>query len=227
MAAPLALVLAGIGGSVGYVLQRRSWRPLEKNALLGALLLSVPTLMGAESTRSPDSRLLTVRTVVEIDAPPEEVWQRVIAFTELPEPREWLFRLGFAYPRRAALHGRGVGAVRECVFSTGSFVEPIDVWDEPQRLGFSVATQPPPMQEGTLYSDLHPAHLDDYLRSERGQFLLAPIGGGRTRLEGTTWYRHQIWPAAYWRLWSDPIIRRIHMRVLAHIKQLAEHRRRS
>ena len=53
MAAPLGLVLAGIGGSVGYVLQRRSWRSLEKNALLGALLLSVPIIMGAESSASP------------------------------------------------------------------------------------------------------------------------------------------------------------------------------
>lgn len=29
-------------------------------------------------------------------------------------------------------------------------------------------------------------------------------------------------PATYWRLWSDAIVHRIHLRVLRHIKQLAE-----
>jgi len=37
-------------------------------------------------------------------------------------------------------------------------------------------------------------------------------------LEGTTWYYHNIKPAAYWQLWSDYIIHKIHVRVLNHIK---------
>jgi hypothetical protein len=44
------------------------------------------------------------------------------------------------------------------------------------------------------------------------------LGGGRTRLEWTTWYQHHMWPAAYWRLWSDYLIHAIHRRVLRHIK---------
>lgn len=31
-----------------------------------------------------------------------------------------------------------------------------------------------------------------------------------------------MWPAEYWQLWSDAIIHRIHLRVLTHIKRLAE-----
>ncbi len=45
---------------------------------------------------------------------------------------------------------------------------------------------------------------------------------GRTRLEGTTWYTNRMWPADYWRLWSDLIIHRIHSRVLRHIQALSE-----
>jgi hypothetical protein len=41
---------------------------------------------------------------------------------------------------------------------------------------------------------------------------------------GTTWYTNRMWPAAYWSLWSDAIIHRIHGRVLRHIQQLAESR---
>ena len=45
---------------------------------------------------------------------------------------------------------------------------------------------------------------------------------GRWQLEGTTWYRHNLWPATYWQVWSDYIIHRIHLRVLEHIKERAE-----
>ena len=51
-------------------------------------------------------------------------------------PDEWLFQTGLAYPVRAEIQGRGVGRVRTCEFSTGPFVEPIEVWDEPRLLRF-------------------------------------------------------------------------------------------
>jgi hypothetical protein len=107
------------------------------------------------------------------------------------------------------------------VFDTGTFVEPIDVWQEPTLLRFRVDDQPEPMHEWSPYA-IHPPHLDGYLKSRRGQFRLVDLGGGRTRLEGTTWYSNAMWPAAYWQLWSDGIIHRIHGRVLGHIKRLAE-----
>jgi hypothetical protein len=87
-----------------------------------------------------------------------------------------------------------------------------------------VAANPAPMQEWSLYSAIRPRHLHGFLVSRRGQFLLSPLPGGRTRLEGTTWYQHGLWPGGYWRLWSDAIIHRIHLRVLRHVKQLAEKR---
>jgi len=46
--------------------------------------------------------------------------------------------------------------------------------------------------------------------------------GGRTLLQGTSWYQHGLWPAEYWRWWSDAIIHRIHMRVLNHVRDLSE-----
>ena len=55
-----------------------------------------------------------------------------MTFQELPEPTDWLFRVGIAYPMRARIQGTGVGAVRYCEFSTGAFIEPIEVWKEPR-----------------------------------------------------------------------------------------------
>ena len=78
------------------------------------------------------------------------------------------------------------------------------------------------MEEWTFYSSLDAPHLEGYLVSERGRFLIENLGDGTTRLEGTTWYRHRMWPAGYWRLWSDFLMHRIHRRVLRHIKTEAE-----
>src|SRR5262249_15306990 len=205
------------GGAVAQCLEGPG-RPAPSPAPLAAVALFAPLLMAAEQANPPEAPLLQVTTSVEVEAPPEVVWAQVVAFSEMAPPEELVFRVGIAYPMRATLDGEGVGAVRHCVFSTGAFVEPITVWDAPRRLAFDVTAQPAPLQEWTPWRRIAPAHLDGYLRSERGEFRLLARPGGRTRLEGTTWYRHDLWPAAYWRLWSDAIIHRIHARVLRHIR---------
>ena len=78
------------------------------------------------------------------------------------------------------------------------------------------------MRELSFWGDVHPPHLDGFLRSRRGEFRLIPLPGGRTLLRGTTWYENRMWPAAYWRLWSDELIGSIHERVLAHVARWAE-----
>ena len=222
MAAPLGLLCAMAGGAVAYVIQSRSGSSTHVAATFSIVLLFVPVLMGAEQATHLVPPVYAVRSSIEIDAPPEAVWKQVVAFTQIPEPRELLFRAGIAYPIRAEIVGHGVGAERHCIFSTGAFVEPIEVWDEPRLLKFSVTSNPPPMQEWTPYSKIETPHLKGFLVSNGGQFLLTALPNGRTRLEGTTWYRHSLWPAEYWRLWSDEIIHKIHMRVLRHIKTDAE-----
>jgi hypothetical protein len=222
MAAPIAFVVASIGGGLGYAVQKSfHWRA-ESPKLFCSILTLVPLAMGLEHAVSPTLPLLEVKSSVIVNASPENVWRNVVSFAELPPPTEMIFKLGVAYPIRAEISGCGVGAVRHCNFSTGPFVEPIEVWDEPRLLKFSVTQNPEPMQEWTPYREVHPAHLDGYLESRAGQFRLVPLSDGRTLLEGTTWYYHHLWPADYWQFWSDHIIHTIHLRVLNHVKQLSE-----
>lgn len=221
MAAPLAFPLALMGGTLGWLIQRAP-RHAGASASLILLLVALPALMGAESVDGARDAASPLATSIDIAASPEVVWRHVVSFSELPAPAHWIFKLGFAYPTRATIAGRGVGAVRHCEFTTGPFVEPITVWDEPRLLKFSVSSQPAPMTESSWYPDIKPPHLDGFLVSEAGQFELAPLPGGGTRLTGTTWYRHEIRPSWYWRPWSNFIIHRIHERVLAHIKTLSE-----
>lgn len=132
------------------------------------------------------------------------------------------FRAGIAYPVRARIWGRGVGAVRHCEFSTGPFVEPITIWDEPRLLAFDVTQQPHPMRELSPYRALDPPHLSGFFQSRRCQFLFMRLPDGGTRLDGTTWYTQSLWPGSYWRLWSDYLVHKIHSRVLEHIKSESE-----
>ena len=78
------------------------------------------------------------------------------------------------------------------------------------------------MKETGLYGNIYPKHLTGYFVSKQGQFTLSPLSGGRTLLEGTSWYQHGLWPAEYWRWWSDAIVHRIHVCVLEHIRRLSE-----
>ncbi|PYV04269.1 MAG: hypothetical protein DMG26_07885 [Acidobacteria bacterium] len=208
--------LGALGGWLAY--RAEPGRQTARNVTM-LLLLSPATL--AWDVKAPPP-VFEVRTAITVAATPEQVWKHVVTFSELPEPREWYYRAGLAYPMRARIEGLGPGAIRYCEFSTGPFVEPIEVWDEPRLLQFRVTENPAPMHERSPYGHIQPKHLHGYLVSERGQFRLTKLANGHTLLEGATWYQHGLWPAEYWKWWSDAIIHRIHLRVLNHVRMLSE-----
>jgi uncharacterized membrane protein YhaH (DUF805 family) len=215
MAIPLGLVVGLLGAAMGRAIALSGRRAISP-ALSAILLLPISAVL--EHPGATGIILHEVQSSVVINAPPERVWEHVIAFQPIPQPSELVFRLGIAYPRYARIDGAGIGAVRYCVFSTGVFVEPIIDWEPGRRLGFDVVSSPAPLRELSLYANLSPPHLHGYLRSRRGEFRLVPLPGGGTRLEGSTWYGIEMAPEAYWQLWSDFLIHQIHRRVLEHIK---------
>ena len=220
MAAPIGLLFTYIGHWIGYAIIKSKMNGNTPAAMI-ILSLSVPALMAFEHSVKVEDDLRLVTTSMEINAPIETVWKNVIHFSPLEEPKEFLFKAGIAYPISAQIDGEGIGAIRHCNFSTGSFSEPITVWNEPRLLKFNVNDQPEPMKEISLY-DIHPNHLHGYWVSQKGEFKLTSLPNGHTRLEGTTWYFNKIKPSAYWTIWSDYIIHKIHERVLGHIKIQAE-----
>ena len=220
MAFPIAAVLSVVGALLAWLIM--SSAHAAKAQKPAAMLVLLPMLaVGEAKTIQPTLREVT--TTIEIDAPPERVWPNVIGFSELPAPPSWMYRLGIAYPMRARIQGSGVGAVRYCEFSTGPFVEPITVWDEPRRLAFDVTAQPPSMTEWSPYQSVKAPHLEGYMVSKGGEFRLVPLPGGRTRLEGTTHYTLAIYPELYWVMYGEVLLHGIHNRVLHHIKNLSEH----
>lgn len=222
MALPLIAPLAILGASMGYLIGKRL-SPSLAGATPLLLVVSFPFLVAVESSQSPTPRLHEVTTRIEVLAPIQSVWDEVIAFDRIDEAPAGIFRLGIAYPIEARIEGHGVGAVRHCIFSTGPFVEPITRWDEPHVLEFDVTSNPLPMKEFSPWGALDAPHLHGTFTAERGRFQLYEQDG-KTILEGTTWYRQTISPDFYWHRISDHLIHLIHLRVLEHIKQQAEHK---
>lgn len=220
MAAPIAMALSVLGSILGFLFVSEDPGSAEKSTLL--LLLAIPLTSFVEKDMLPETT--SVITSIEINATPEQVWKNVIEFPPLQEPQEFLFKAGISYPTNAVIEGTGVGAVRHCNFTTGSFVEPVTKWNEPYLLAFDVRSQPAPMKELSFW-DIDAPHLHDFFVSEKGQFKLTALPGGKTLLEGTTWYHHDIKPVFYWKIWSDLIIHKIHERVLTHIKRNSENKR--
>lgn len=219
MAFPIALVLGAVGALVG--------RPVagaghQRGHHAGVLLALIPFVLAAEQL-DPTPPVREVATGIIVNAPPEVVWPNVVGFADLPNDNlPWYFAMGIAYPQRAVIEGQGVGAVRYCEFSTGPFVEPITVWDEPHRLAFDVVDQPPCMHEWSPWNRVNAPHVEGYIVSHRGEFRLTALPDGRTRLEGSTWYHLDMAPQFYWTIWSDWLLHSIHYRVLHHVRDLSE-----
>ena len=213
MATPFVLLFTWLGTVIGHTLITKA--PDNTPISLFILISIIPPMSFIEKEFAPT--LSSVTTSIEINADPNRVWKNIVEFPQLDEPNEFIFKTGIAYPINASIEGTGVGAIRHCNFSTGSFVEPITIWDEPNLLKFDVLQQPTPMKELSIW-DINAPHLHDYFVSKQGQFKLTQLANGNTLVEGTTWYYNDIKPAFYWQIWSDPIIHKIHNRVLEHIK---------
>ena len=105
MALPLALPLACLGGAVAWSIQDGIGAREGTAAFLVLIMLFPPAVMCAESVVVPAPPLLAVTTSIVVDAAPPSVWRHVVSFPDLPEPAEWIFHTGIAYPVRARIEG--------------------------------------------------------------------------------------------------------------------------
>lgn len=206
MALPLAIPIVFLGAVLG-----RKIATNRVSYLQGGLpiLILFPAFLAFDSI-SPQSSTFSVTTSVEISANINTVWNNVIEFDEIEQDPDWFFKMGIAYPIRATIEGQGVGAIRYCEFSTGPFVEPITVWNEPVHLAFDVVDQPASLQELSIYENVNAPHVHDFFNSTNGEFRLTFISENETLLEGTTWYTLEIYPHFYWRPISEWLVEKIH-----------------
>jgi hypothetical protein len=194
----------------GILLGRVWFRPNYSRLQLTIFPLLAVVTLGESLYHTEQQGVVTDR--ITIHASPAKVWPHVLAFPEIPDrPDYWIFRLGLPYPTQTTNGGNFVGADRQCTFSNGVVIkERVAEFVPHEKLTFDVAEQPTD-PEAYGHITLH-----------RGQFVLQDNRDGTTTLIGSSWYTLHVRPRWYFDLWTRDMTRAVHLRVMNHIKRLAE-----
>lgn len=149
---------------------------------------------------------------VVIRAKPQKVWKYIGGYPAITtKPDYWLFKMGLPAPVQSTISSKTVGADRKCIFEGNVvFDEKITELEPNKKLTFDVTHQP-------KYPEIN-----GHFVLDRGQFLLHDNGDGTTTLIGTSWYQLKVYPSLYFDLWAQDVIRNVHLRVMNHVKELAE-----
>ena len=147
-----------------------------------------------------------------INAPAAAVWNYVVSFPTIDAaPNYWLNKVGLPSPLATTCQGAFVGAARECIFTNGLvFKERVSELTPMGLLTFQIAEQP------------HDPELLGHLTLHRGQFQLIDNNDGTTTLIGRSWYTLHMRPLWYFDWWTRDVTSHVHLRVMEHIKTLAE-----
>ena len=73
-----------------------------------------------------------------------------------------------------------------------------------------------------IYKQPDDPEIIGHIEIRRGKFILRENPDGSTRLIGKSWYRLKVYPVWYYDMWAEDITREVHLRVMNHIKTLAE-----
>lgn len=183
-------------------------------------VVAMATLYQARQITPTEVRRQT--TEVEINATPDEIWPLLLNLDKIEPMGNLMFKLGVAHPIATRSKGPRVGSRRECVLTTGTMPEIITESVPGCRLEFRVIETPPSMVELNPFGASNPQHLHDNYKVHRGSFSLTELPNGRTRVVGQSEYSYRVQPAIYWNLWTDVLVREIHMSVLHEIKRRVE-----
>jgi hypothetical protein len=223
MAIPALLVFASVGGILGATTaaQHRGVRPLA---------IALPFLVAPVEARVHIAPAI-VETVTDltIAASPDVIWPLVTSVDSIRESEQrpaFFIRLGFPRPVSATISGAGVGAVREARFERGlAFVETVTLWEERQRLGFTIRPNTESIPATTL--DSHVTIGGPFFDVLTGLYELHPIGRDSTRLRLVSRYRLSTRFNLYAGWWASRVMRSIQENILDVHKTRAEARMRA
>jgi len=217
LASPLAALFAIGGGGLGRRAARIGKDPMGPVYCIALL----PAMFAVDALYPPAVTMMTDESIV-IEASAPRVWKAVTSDEPIHEPPTLVGRLGLAYPERAHISRRAVGAIRTGYFSTGNAREQIIAWEEGKLLGFIVLSQPPAMMEMSPYRRVHAPHLIGYFETGETQFELQPLSNQETRLTIRAAHRLRIDPVIYWEPIARWAARSNARRVLRDLKLRAE-----
>lgn len=203
---PLILLFIYTGIAIGRAMFDNNNQKLNVSIITVLLAVFVMDSLSVHQFQSEVSDTITIY------APPNKVWKNVVAFKRIEQkPSFWLFQIGLPSPMETTVDGYYKGAGRKCIFSNGyTFGEKISTFEPNHDLVFDIIDQP------------RDPEIMNHLDLLRGEFVLKDNGNGTTTLTGNSWYKLYVFPAWYYDMWTQSIVRNVHIRVMEHIKELSE-----
>ena len=203
---PLLWTFITIGAYLGRSIFKKNNKTLNVSVI--SLLLFI---FLSDATSKHEYENMVSDTIV-VNAPPNKVWKNVVAFKRIKKKNNfWLFRIGLPSPMETTVDGYYKGSGRKCIFSNGYVLgENISTYEPGKDLVFDITNQP------------RDPEIMNHLDLLRGEFLLKDNGNGTTTLTGNSWYKLYVFPSWYYDLWTQSIVRNVHLRVMEHIKELSE-----
>ena len=221
MALPIWFILSTVG--VLLSLLYRSILPTNRTLCLAIQFLPIMIASYEINGISP-TEIHTVYTRIDVDAPPEKIWNEVrsVRLIEDSERKTSLASfMGFPKPLEATLVGEGVGAFRKATFAGGvEFKEVITEWQENETIGFSIDAISEKIPETTL--DPHITIGGKFFDIIDGRYHLEKLNENTTRIHLSSRFRVSTNFNFYSSFWTDLILRSIQESILEVIKGRVE-----
>lgn len=219
---PLFMVLAAVGGLLGFAALRLLGRRGRRSALVIALVLPYGLAIPEAHLDLP-REIRTVRTSIRIDATPHQVWREIVEVPSIGETEHafaWSHLIGFPRPVAARANGIGVGSFREASFERGVvFTERVTTFEPEKELSFSIHADPDSIPARAL--DQHVTVGGDYFDVLEGTYRIVPRDGG-VELQLSSEYRLSTTFNGYAGLWTDFIMRDTQNYILRIVAKRAE-----
>lgn len=204
---PLIFLFLFVGVIIGEQMYHK-----RKNKKLNVSIIGILLIAFVIDVNADHHYVRVVSDEIVIQATPEKIWKNVIAFKPIKEkPTFWMFKIGMPMPMETTVNDYCQGAGRKCIFNDSIiFEETMTVFQPNKNLTFDIITPP---QDPEIIG---------HIETQKGQFLLKDNHNGTTTLIGNSWYKLNVFPAWYYNLWAESIVRNVHLRVMYHIKALSE-----
>lgn len=155
------------------------------------------TRLGALFPRN--AQIDRVTTILELRAPPEAVWQRILFYEEVPQRPARLLKLFLPPPVSTSGDKTKVGGLVHCIYQGGDLVKRITNLQPPRLMEFVVIEQ----------------HLgvEDSIETTDGSYCIRATPSG-SEVTLTTNYRGHLRPRWLWRPLEQYLAHQVHRHIL-------------
>jgi hypothetical protein len=146
-----------------------------------------------------NSRSEAVETALYLNAPPEEVWQRILFYEEVPRRPLWFLRVFLPRPIRTDGEKTRVGAIVRCTYDGGHLLKRITAVEKACLMRFDVLEQR--------------LGVEDSVSMSQGSYEIRATEDG-SQVVLTTHYRSRLRPRRLWRPLERCLAHRLHRHIL-------------